>query len=117
MAGQPFPDVLLTVKVTYANKAGKQALAEDARSGKDAHAFSTVLAQPVQLQLLQYMPAAKQSQYSFRHLDFLQWQCFGALQQQQGEIFSSVAWQRLAATWAQTAGMSSRSARLATAGQ
>jgi hypothetical protein len=39
-----------------------------------------VLAQAVHWQLVQYSPAAKQSQYSFRHLDFLQWQCLDALQ-------------------------------------
>ena len=32
-----------------------------------------------QLQLVQYMPAAKQSQYSLRHWLFLQWHVLGEL--------------------------------------
>ena len=47
------------------------------------HSLSIVLAQATHWQLVQYNPAAKQSQYSFRHLDFLQWQCFEALQANQ----------------------------------
>lgn len=37
-----------------------------------AHPYSCLLLQPVHVQVEQNWPAAKQSQYSFRHLDFLQ---------------------------------------------
>ena len=38
--------------------------------------FSMLLQQLLQLQFLQYSPLAKHSQYSFRHLEFLQLQFF-----------------------------------------
>jgi hypothetical protein len=38
--------------------------------------FSILLQHPLQLQFLQYSPLAKHSQYSFRHLEFLQLQFF-----------------------------------------